>query len=193
MAEDINLLPEITKEQAKKGGGRRNANVAAISSLLIVAAVLLGLFGYELFLSASAKRIESQTKTEEENIVSQSRKEITHRLLVGKIEAASQFLASELPYSEGYVQMLDIFNKSGCVLTESTFKSDGALTIIGEAKTSNNLETLINQLTSKEATKIFDNARLIDLVWDKKNNFYKFTIDVKFSKKGIKRETPSNK
>ena len=190
MAEDINLLPEVTEEQTKKAGGRRNVNVAAISSLLIVAAILLSLFGYELFLSSSAKRVESQTKTAEENIVSQSRKEITHRLLVGKIEAASQFLASELPYSEGYAQVLDIFNKSGAVLTESTFKSDGALTIIGEAKTSSSLETLINQLTGKEAAKIFDDARLVDLVWDK-NNFYKFTIDVKFLKKGIRSEITS--
>ncbi|MDP2720380.1 MAG: hypothetical protein Q8O75_00255 [bacterium] len=193
MAEDINLLPEVTEEQVKKAGGRRNVNVAAISSLLIVAAILLSLFGYELFLSSSAKRIESQTKAAEENIVSQSRKEITHRLLVGKIEAASQFLASELPYSEGYSQLIEIIKKSGCVLTESTFKSDGALTIIGEAKTSSNLETLINQLTGKEAAKIFDNARLVDLVWDNKNNFYKFTIDVKFLKKGIKPQISSNK
>lgn len=184
MAEDINLLPEISEEEAKKGAQKRTVNTAAIASLLVVAVILLALFGYQLFLAASATRIEAQTRAAEEQILAQARKEATHRLLVEKLEKASQFLANALPYSEGHSLLTNILKKCECTLTEAVFKDDGGLSISGDAGSSSNLEKLVTGLTSEETSEAFGRANMDTLVKQSPDP-YKFTIDVKFLKKGL--------
>ncbi|MCH7541978.1 hypothetical protein IH981_04370, partial [Patescibacteria group bacterium] len=100
MAQDINLLPEISEAEVKSGAYRRKINFTAVASLLVVAAILLALFGYWLFLAAQSRRIDSQTKEAESVILSQSRKEITRRSLVEKLDEVDKFILGVIPYSE---------------------------------------------------------------------------------------------
>ena len=163
MAAGIELLPEGTEEEAKKGVYKRSVNVIAIVSLLIVAAVLFGLFGYQMFLSASARSIETKTKDAEQQILSQSGKEATRRLLVDKLETTSNFLSSQLVYSEGFKEILSILNKSGAKLTNSEFGSDGVFRIIGKSKNSKVLGKLIGGLIDEARVGTFDQVELVDL------------------------------
>lgn len=195
MAAGIELLPEGTEEEAKKGVYKRSVNVIAIVSLLIVAAVLFGLFGYQMFLSASARSINTKTKDAEQQILSQSGKEATHRLLVDKLETTSNFLSSQLVYSEGFKEILSILNKSGAKLTSSEFGSDGVFRIIGKSKNSKVLGKLIGGLINEARVATFGQVELVDL--SKEDNEedkaepYVFTIDMKFLKKGLMSATAS--
>ena len=195
MAAGIELLPEGTEEEAKKGVYKRSVNVIAIVSLLIVAAVLFGLFGYQLFLSASARSIETRTKDAEQQILSQSGKEATHRLLVDKLETTSNFLSSQLVYSEGFKEILSILNKSGAKLTNSEFGSDGVFRIVGKSKNSKVLGKLIGGLINEARAGTFDQVELVDLSKEDSEEDraepYVFTIDMKFLKKGLMSATAS--
>lgn len=195
MAAGIELLPEGTEEEAKKGVYKRSVNVIAIVSLLIVAAVLFGLFGYQMFLSASARSIETKTKDAEQQILSQSGKEATRRLLVDKLETTSNFLSSQLVYSEGFKEILSILNKSGAKLTNSEFGSDGVFRIIGKSKNSKVLGKLIGGLIDEARVGTFDQVELVDLSKEAseedKAEPYVFTIDMKFLKKGLMSATAS--
>lgn len=195
MAAGIELLPEGTEEEAKKGVYKRSVNVIAIVALLIVAAVLFGLFGYQMFLSASARSIETKTKDAEQQILSQSGKEATRRLLVDKLETTSNFLSSQLVYSEGFKEILSILNKSGAKLTNSEFGSDGVFRIIGKSKNSKVLGKLIGGLIDEARVGTFDQVELVDLSKEAseedKAEPYVFTIDMKFLKKGLMSATAS--
>ena len=190
MAEDINLLPEVTEKEVKKGVYQRTVNMAAIIALLIVAAILLALFGYQFFLASTAKRIDSQTKSAEQEISNQRSKEITRRALVGKLDVANIFLASSTPYSEAMGKILGVFKKSGITLVESTFKGAGQISISGEAKSSNNFGKLVDGLTDEKLSDTFDRVRLVSLTGVEKEP-YKFTIDLRFLKKGLMEATGS--
>ncbi len=191
MAAGIELLPEVTEEESKKSTYNRSVNVIAIVALLIVAAVLFGLFGYQMFLSTSVRSIETKTKEAEQEILSQSRKEATHRLLVDKLEATSNFLSSQLIYSEGWKEMLKIFRGSGAQLTDSEFGSDGIFRIIGKSKNSKVLGKLIGGLINEARADTFDQVELVDLSKEDTGEPYVFTIDMKFLKKGLMPATPS--
>ena len=195
MAAGIELLPEGTEKEAKKGVYKRSVNVIAIAALLIVAAVLFGLFGYQMFLSASARSIETKTKDAEQQILSQSGKEATRRLLVDKLETTSNFLSSQLVYSEGFKEILSILNKSGAKLTNSEFGSDGVFRIIGKSKNSKVLGKLIGGLIDEARVGTFDQVELVDLSKEAseedKAEPYVFTIDMKFLKKGLMSATAS--
>lgn len=185
MAEDINLLPqEAVEKEVKKGSYNRTINIAAIVSLLVVAALLIGLFGYQLLLASFSKRIDSQTQDAEQSILDQSSKEITHRALVEKLDDASKFLASRLPFSDSYTIILDVLKKSGAVLTDGKLNNDGTFTISGDAKSSENLEKLINSLTDSSVRSAIDDIKLVSLT-KIPTEPYKFTIDYKFLKKGL--------
>ena len=190
MAEGIELLPDEKKPKLKIGDYKRFVNIGAILSLLIIGAVLFGVFGYQLFIESSAKRIETQTAAAEQEIIAQSRKEITHRLLVDKLEEASKFLAAQLPYSEGYKKIIDIIKKSGAVLVSSQLISSGTFTLVGNAKNSTVLDKLVKKLTGEEASDTFDQVKLVSLTKEK-GEPYVFTIDVRFLKRGIKAVTES--
>lgn len=190
MAEGIELLPDEKERKPKIRDYKRFVNIGAILSLLIIAAVLFGLFGYQLFIESSAKRIETQTAAAEQEIIAQSRKEITHRLLVDKLEEASKFFAVQLPYSEGYKKIIDIIKKSGAVLVSSQLISSGTFTLVGNAKNSTVLDKLVNKLTGEEASDTFDQVKLINLTKEK-GEPYVFTIDVRFLKRGLKIVTES--
>jgi hypothetical protein len=195
MAAGIELLPEGTEEESKKSVYKRSVNVIAIVALLIVAAVLLGLFGYQMFLSASARSIETKTKDAEQQIVSQSGKEATHRLLVDKLETTSNFLSSQLVHSEGFKEILSILNKSGAKLTNSEFGSDGVFRIVGKSKNSEVLGKLIGGLINEARVDTFDQVELVDLSKEDseedKAEPYVFAIDMKFLKKGLMSATAS--
>ena len=185
MAEDINLLPqEADEKEVKKGSYNRTINIAAIVSLLVVAALLIGLFGYQLLLASSSKRIDYQTQDAEQSILDQSGKEITHRALVEKLDDASKFLSSRLPFSDSYTIILDVLKKSGAVLTDGKLNNDGTFTISGDAKSSKNLEKLINSLTDSSVRSAIDDIKLVSLT-KIPTEPYKFTIDYKFLKKGL--------
>jgi hypothetical protein len=192
MAEDINLLPqEAAEKETKKGTYNRTVNIAAIVSLLVVAAILLGLFGYQLFLSTTIKRIDSQTKEAEQNILDQSRKEITHRALVEKLEDASKFLSSQLRYSSDYKIIINVLKKSKATLTEGKLDNDGSFSVTGEAKSSRNLQKFINGLTSTGVNDDLNEVRLVSLTKIPKEP-YKFVIDYKVLKKGLLEETSNS-
>ncbi|MEX0621604.1 MAG: hypothetical protein WD187_01220 [Candidatus Woykebacteria bacterium] len=191
MAEDINLIPkEVTQKEETKGSINRTVNMAAIISLLVVAALLLALFGYQFFLSASSKRIENQTKEAEEQILAQSSKEISYRALVGKLEETSKFLSSQLNYSEAYGKLLKIFKDSGVVITDTEFKNDGNFSVSGDAKSSSNFGKLVDGLTDEQFKEDFDMVTLVSIT-KIEGEPYKFTVEFKVLKKGLFEATPS--
>ncbi len=192
MAAGIEFLPKTIEEEAKQGVYKRSVNVVAIVSLLIVAAILAALFGYQMFLSTSAGSIETKTKEAEDIILSeeQNRKEVTHRLLVDKLDATSNFLSSQLVYSEGFKEILSIFRKSGANWISSEFNSNGVFRIIGKSKNSKILGKLIGGLINESRADTFDMVELVDLTKEK-GEPYIFSIDMKFLKKGLMSATPS--
>jgi len=189
MAEDINLLPEITEKETKKAGITRGVNIVAIVFLLITLGVLGALLGWNVYLSSSMGRVEEQTKNAEEKILKQSSKEINHRLLIGKLDEAGKFLSSATPYFEGVKKIYDIILQSGALITKSELKNNGTFTISGEAQNSDILGSVTDGLTNKEQQTLFGNVKLVKLVKEKdpdnQNPPYQFTIDVNYLKKGL--------
>ena len=190
MAEGIEFLPDEKERKLKTYDYKRFVNVGAIVSLLIIATVLFGLFGYQFYIGSSAKRIEAQTAAAEQDILSQSRKEITHRLLVDKLEEASKFITAQLPYSDGYKKIIDILKKSGAVLVGGELANTGTFTIVGNATNSTVLDKVKKGLTGQDMADTFDQVKLVSLTKEK-GEPYVFTIDVRFLKKGLRPITES--
>ena len=190
MAEGIEFLPDEKERKLKVPDYKRFVNVGAIASLLVIATVLFGLFGYQFYIGSSAKRIAAQTAAAEQEILDQSRKEITHRLLVDKLEEASKFITAQLPYSDGYKKIIDILKKSGAVLVGGELANTGTFTIIGNATNATVLDKVKKGLTGEETADTFDQVKLVSLTKEK-GEPYVFTIDVRFLKKGIRPVTES--
>ena len=190
MAEGIEFLPDEKERKLKVPDYKRFVNVGAIVSLLVIATILFGLFGYQFYIGSSAKRIEAQTAAAEQDILAQSRKEITHRLLVDKLEEASKFITAQLPYSDGYKKIIDILKKSGAVLVGGELANTGTFTIIGNATNATVLDKVKKGLTGEETADTFDQVKLVSLTKEK-GEPYVFTIDVRFLKKGIRPVTES--
>jgi len=190
MAEGIEFLPDEKERKLKVPDYKRFVNVGAIASLLVIATILFGLFGYQFYIGSSAKRIEAQTAAAEQDILAQSRKEITHRLLVDKLEEASKFITAQLPYSDGYKKIIDILKKSGAVLVGGELANTGTFTIIGNATNATVLDKVKKGLTGEETADTFDQVKLVSLTKEK-GEPYVFTIDVRFLKKGIRPVTES--
>ena len=190
MAEGIEFLPDEKERKLKVPDYKRFVNVGAIASLLVIATMLFGLFGYQFYIGSSAKRIEAQTAAAEQDILAQSRKEITHRLLVDKLEEASKFITAQLPYSDGYKKIIDILKKSGAVLVGGELANTGTFTIIGNATNATVLDKVKKGLTGEETADTFDQVKLVSLTKEK-GEPYVFTIDVRFLKKGIRPVTES--
>lgn len=185
MAQDIDLMPpEASKKEKTTTSINRTVNITAIVSLLIVAAVLMALFGYQLFLASSAQRIDSQTKDAQDQVIAQSSKEITHRALVEKLDDTEKFLNSRLLFASSYKIVLDVLNKSGAVLTESTLKNDGTFTISGDAKTTKIFNKVVDTLNDEKLNEDLENMKLVTLTKIPKEP-YKFTIEYKTLKKGL--------
>ena len=190
MAEGIEFLPDEKERKLKVPDYKRFVNVGAIASLLVIATILFGLFGYQFYMGSSAKRIEAQTAAAEQDILAQSRKEITHRLLVDKLEKASGFITAQLPYSEGYKKIIDILKKSGAVLVGGELANTGTFTIVGNATNAAVLDKVKKGLTAEDMADTFDQVKLVSLTKEK-GEPYVFTIDVRFLKKGIRPVTES--
>lgn len=197
MAQDIDLMPpEATKKEKTTGSINRTVNVTAIVSLLAVAAILLGLFGYQLFLASSAVRIDSQTKDAEEQILDQASKEITHRALVSKLDDTANFLNSRLLFAESYKIVLDVLKKSGAVVTGGELNNDGTFTIIGDAKSTKVFRSLVNAFNDEKFTEDLENMKLVSLTKIPEEP-YKFMIEYKVLKRGLfvrpaEKEEPNN-
>ena len=190
MAEGIEFLPDEKERKLKVPDYKRFVNVGAIASLLVIATILFGLFGYQFYMGSSAKRIEAQTAAAEQDILAQSRKEITHRLLVDKLEKASGVITAQLPYSEGYKKIIDILKKSGAVLVGGELANTGTFTIVGNATNAAVLDKVKKGLTAEDMADTFDQVKLVSLTKEK-GEPYVFTIDVRFLKKGIRPVTES--
>ena len=190
MAEGIEFLPEEKERKLKVPDYKRFINVGAIVSLLIVATILFGLFGYQFYVSSQAERIKAQTAAAEQEILDQSRKEITHRLLVDKLDEASRFITAQLPYSDGYKKIIDILKKAGAVLVGGEFTNTGTFTIIGNVTNSTVLDKVKKGLTAEDMADTFDQVKLVSLTKEK-DEPYVFTIDVRFLKKGVRTVTES--
>lgn len=197
MAQDIDLMPpEATKKEKTTSSINRTVNVTAIVSLLAVATILLGLFGYQLFLASSAVRIDSQTKDAEEQILDQASKEITHRALVSKLDDTANFLNSRLLFAESYKIVLDVLKKSGAVVTGGELNNDGTFTIIGDAKSTKVFRSLVNALNDEKFTEDLENMKLVSLTKIPEEP-YKFMIEYKVLKRGLfvrpaEKEEPNN-
>jgi hypothetical protein len=194
MAQDINFLPELTEDERRQRTYSRRVNFVAIFSLLVMGAVLLGLFGYWAFLAANAQRIQSQTKDAEQEIISQSRKEITRRALVNRLDKAKEFIDSVLPFSTAADKIIVFFTGSGASLTDSEFKENGDMTIGGEFADPSQFNRLVNRFTSTSETENFQEVTLVSMVKDttsEEGGNYIFTLGVKYLKKGISGSTTS--
>lgn len=190
MAEGINLLPQVTEGEVKRASYKRSVNVFAIVALLIVAAILLSLFAYQFFLVSTARRISVQTKTAEETIVQNSDKEINHRSLVEKLQEATKFLATAIPYSDAFDKLTSVLNKSAVALTDSKFEADGDVTLDGKASSSGQFGKLVDELTSQELTKSYTGVNLVSLTKEIEKP-YVFKVDLKYIKKGLPLATSS--
>lgn len=196
MAQDINLLSEITEEETRTSVYTRRVNFFAIASLLVVGSVLLALFGYWLFLAANAERLKTQTREAEETILSQSRKEITRRSLVERLDKASKFLNSVIPYSASFEKITEFFASSGTSLKSGEFKDDGDLTLEGEFSNPSQFKALVDKFVDESQSENFGSATLISL---RKNTNgsggsagYVFSLGVKYLKKGLSGATVSS-
>jgi len=200
MAQDINLLPEITEEEVRKSTYTRRVNFVAIASLLVVGTILLAVFGYWLFLAANSERLKVQTKNAEEQILSPSltRKEITRRSLVERLNEAGQFVSSVIPYSESIDKIIKFFSASKVSLTENEFKDSGDQTLIGEFVSPSHFKTLTDKFISEGETENFDNVTLVSLTKEEldektgKEGNYIFNLGMKYLKKGISGVTSSS-
>ncbi|OGY31579.1 MAG: hypothetical protein A3A57_01750 [Candidatus Woykebacteria bacterium RIFCSPLOWO2_01_FULL_41_12] len=200
MAQDINLLPEITEEEVRKSTYTRRVNFVAIASLLVIGTILLAVFGYWLFLAANSERLKVQTKNAEEQILSPSltRKEITRRSLVERLNEAGQFVSSVIPYSESIDKIIKFFSASKVSLTENEFKDSGDQTLIGEFVSPSHFKTLTDKFISEGETENFDNVTLVSLTKEEldektgKEGNYIFNLGMKYLKKGISGVTSSS-
>jgi hypothetical protein len=198
MAQDINFLPELTEAERKKGAYQRRINFVAITSLLIIGAILIGMFGYLAFLANTSQRLKDQTAQAENTIVSQSRKEATRRALVEKLETAKQLVTTTAAYSTGFQKLVGFFRSSKSSLKEAEFKNKGLMTITVEFKKSSSLDKLATNLISSGVSDMFGNVLLISLTREEPEpdakgapNFV-FQFGVNYLKKGLPDTTFSN-
>ena len=181
MAQEINLVPEIAEEEIKKGVYRQKSNVAALVSLVIVVAIILGLFGAQLLLLFLEKRTDSDTQKARDAISAQKDKDITRRSLVEKLTKAQEFLALRSPYSVGFGSLIKLAADSNLILKETKFEESGIVTVTGEAASSAELAKLITSLDAASFTKNFAEAQLVSLTGSS-GKPYTITLDFRFLK-----------
>jgi len=187
MAQEINLVPEIAEEEIKKGVYRRKTNVAALVSLFIVVAIILGLFGAQLLLLLLEKKAASDIEQAKNEIKAQLNKDITHRALVEKLTRAQDFLALRNPYSVGFDRLVKLVTDSGVVLKEVKFGENGIVALTADAATSTELSKLISGLEDAGFSKSFAGAQLTSLTGSV-GKPYIMTLDFRF----VKQEAGAN-
>ena len=179
---EINLVPEIAQEEIKKGVYRRKSNIAAIVSLVVIGVIIGSLFAAQLALFVWGNKVESDTKTAEDIILSEKEKYITRNSLVDKLKKAESFLAARVPYSAGFTELAAVLKDTNVVLKQADFGEDDLVTVSGEAANSTDLDKLISVLVSDKTKKTFGAVQLVSLTGTKENP-YTFTVDFRFPPK----------
>jgi len=197
MAPEINLLPELPEEEIKRSAYTRRVNFAAITALLVVGALLLGVFGYWLFLAANVERLQNQTENAEQEIIEQNRKEITRRSLVGRLEGAKDFVSSVIPYSGAVDKVLQFFKGSEVGIRGTDFKEDGDISIQGDFRDTGRFNSLASKFISEKEADTFASVTLVSLTREEDEETgepgdYVFTLGVNFLKKGLPGATGSS-
>lgn len=180
----IDLLPEVSGAEIKQNQLQRKINLAAIGSLLVVVAILFGLFGYWLFLISTLRRIDFQTKEAEEKIIADNRKEVTRRALVDKLKEARGYLSSATPYSISYEKLGSALSTAGVLLKDADF-NDKSLTFTAESPDSVGFGALVDAITSNELSDVFDKLILKTLKKENQERPYSFSVEMEFLRKGI--------
>ncbi len=183
----INLLPQLTEQEIKAGVYRRKINLAALGMLGAVGVIIVGLFGYQLFLTLRANNIADRTKKAENRIVNNRDVEIANKALAEKIKQAQNILTNEIPTSV----LVDELSKAAATqdpirLTGVTV-SGGDLIVEGiavGANPSENFKAWIENLTSSNGKDYFAAINLATLTGSKAEG-YRFSFTMKFLKKGI--------
>lgn len=186
MAQGINLLPEITETQSRTEVYKKKVNVVAISALLAVAIIFVGLFAYQLFLQTSRSRVENEAKELQDQILSQQTKEISQRTLVDKIGEIDKLLGEAVPTASAVANITRVAKKSGNVsVVKLVVKDDGDVIFSGRAKTTTSIQKLFQNLIGSGLLATFGDVSLESLSKEE-GEPYTFTINMDFKPRGLR-------
>jgi len=180
MATDINFLPEVVESEVKKGVYKRKVNVLALISLLVVGAILIAFFAYQLSLSLLLNTTNSRIEKNLDKIKGQINKEINHRALVAKLNIAHDFYNSRNNFSDGVDKLRTIVTDSGATLKMADFNKEGIMKITLEANNSDIFNKLVTSITDTSLKNIFNNIQIVSLTKSEIDKPYSFTIDFKY-------------
>lgn len=183
MAQEINLLPQLTEKEVSREVYKKKVNVSAIAALLGVVVILLGLFSYQLFLQTSRTRVDREAKNIEDQIQQQQTKEISQRALVDKLNQIEKLLNEAPPVSSAVANVLKLSKEGNISLSQVSVKSDGDVQVAGTSTTSTLLGKFFKALADVDE-KIFAKINLSNLSKEA-GEPYQFTIDMDFQLKGL--------
>jgi len=186
MAQGINLLPEISDKDTRTEVYKKKVNVIAITSLLAIALIFMGLFAYQLFLQTSRSRVEGESKEKQEQILTQQTKEISQRTLVDKVTEIDKLLGEAVPTARAVATLSDIAKKSGDVLVvKLSVRSDGDVIFSGTTGSTTSIQKLFRNLIDTGILSTFANVSLESLSKEE-DQPYNFTINLDFLPRGLK-------
>ena len=186
MAQGINLLPEISDKDTRTEVYKKKVNVIAITSLLAIALIFMGLFAYQLFLQTSRSRVEGESKEKQEQILTQQTKEISQRTLVDKVTEIDKLLGEAVPTASAVATISDVAKRSGdVVVVKLSVKSDGDVIFSGSTSSTLSIQKLFRNLIDTSILSTFANVSLESLSKEE-DQPYSFTINLDFLPKGLK-------
>ena len=183
MAQSINLLPQLAEAEIQKGVYKRKINLVAIGSLLLVLAVTLGLYSWQLFLSTQARRAETQASEKEKEISQKAPLEIKQRTLVDKLEAAKAYLDKNKSTAVAFKEIIDLTNAGAVSLTKVDVNSAGEINITGNTSGSTQLGVLFDNLTNEGAQVSL--SKVVATSVTLSSGGYQFSIRLNYTKNGI--------
>ena len=188
MAQSINLIPQVAEAEIQKGVYKKKINLVAIGSLLIVGAVLIGLFSYQLFLSIQSKNLDALSSEKEKEILEKAPVEIKQRTFIDKLEAIKTYWEKNKSTASAFKKIIDLVNNGSVTLTKVDVNSAGEVTLAGNSAGSANLGNLFDSLTNSGAQVSLDKVVATNVALA--GPVYQFTIRLNYTKKGILPERP---
>lgn len=185
MESGINLLPQLTEAELKKGVYRRKINMAAFVTLAIVGVIIILLFAYQIFLKLRADSIESQTQAATAKIHEFKDVEIVNLALKQKLDKITDYLTKEIPKSS-LVEQVGNASVTNPAIKITNIQTDekGKIIVEGTAVNSASFHDWIVNLTNDTGKDYFANIDMTSLSGDRANG-YKFVFSMDFLKKGV--------
>lgn len=179
----INLLPQIAEKEIKTGVYKQKVNIFSIAALLVVFAIVAGLFAYQLFLATRSSALDSNTETQRQIIRDNFETEIKQRALVDKLQAVKDQFDKNKSTSAMTQKVLDLLATGKISLSKVDVDYSGGVSVSGKSNSSAEVAKFIEATTDDLAKDTIEKVVATSIIFKEGN--YQFTIRFNYTKAGL--------